>query len=81
MSTRYTAHDDGRVRKGDRFRAFPGRQVRVHGGEWITDPIYEVTRVRHTAVEVVYYRVAGTGTTSDYATLPYLKNNGMEIVK
>lgn len=68
------------IRKGVRFRAFPGRQVRVHGGEWITDPIYEVTRVRHSAVEVVYYRVAGTSTISDYATLPYLKNNGMEIV-
>lgn len=72
-----------KIRRGTRFRAFPGRQVRF-GGEWITDPVYRVTAVRHYADDTeVYYRIdQGLGTFGQsHASLKYLTEHGLEIIK
>lgn len=71
------------LRKGDRFRAFPGRRAFIDG-EWRTDVIYRVIRVRrYTAATVIYYRVddGHPNRAQAYATLPYLIKNGLEIVE
>jgi hypothetical protein len=72
------------IRRGTRFRAFPGRQVRAWGGAWITDPVYRVTSVRRYAdSREVYYRLddESQGGAQSHASLRYLAEHGLEIVK
>jgi hypothetical protein len=70
------------IRRGTRFRAFPGRQTFIDG-EWRTGVTYRVTAVRRyvTNSPEVYWRLDDAGTKAQsHASLNYLIKNGLEIL-
>lgn len=73
------------LKRGSRFRAFPGRQVRTWKSDgWITDPVYVVTSTRKSGADLsIYYRIEdGSGDTNGQSrvTLAHLQENGLEVL-